>query len=96
MVYYSKKNYDLIGFLKSQRANKKYTAVIQNKKTQKFKFIDFGQLPYENYRDMTGLNLYPELIHGDTFRRHLYKQRHRQFYNKDSYSPEYFSWNYLW
>ena len=44
---------------------KKYNAVLQHKKTKKLKKIPFGDVRYQNYRDKTGLNKYPHLIHND-------------------------------
>lgn len=96
MVYYSKKDYELLGFMKSERTNKKYKAVIRNKKTDQIKYIHFGQLPYEHYRDLTGLDLYPTLQHNDDYRKELYINRHKKFLKKNHYSPEYFSTYYLW
>ena len=37
---------------------KKYTAIIQNKKTKKLRKIHFGDRRYQQYKDKTNLKLY--------------------------------------
>ena len=37
MTYLSQKDYDLIGFEESHRDKKKYNAVLENKKTKRFR-----------------------------------------------------------
>lgn len=87
--------YKLIRFQKSRTKNKMYDAIIENKITGKQKRVPFGDNRYENYRDITKLNLYPNLIHGDKQRRKRFRSRH---YKNAQYkfSPAYFSYNYLW
>ena len=69
MTYYSKKEYKLLGYRKSKTTHKKYDAILENRKTKKLKYVPFGDNRYENYHDLTGLNLYPHLLHGDKKRR---------------------------
>ena len=90
------KNYDLIGFRKSKRKGKMYDAILLNKETGRHKHIPFSSSDYENYTDLTGLDLYPELIHGDEERRRRYILRHKSFLKKGYYSPSFFSFYYLW
>jgi hypothetical protein len=94
MVYYSKKLYRLLGYRRSKTKNKMYDAILQGK--SKTYIVPFGDNRYENYQDLTGLNLYPELIHGDKKRRKLYRARHKKDLKANHYSPGYFSYNVLW
>ena len=96
MSYFSKKSYNFIKFEKSNRMNKMYDAILLNKKTNKTIKLSFGDSRYENYHDLTGLNLYPHLTHGDKKRRKSYRARHIGFLKKGYYSPGYLSYNYLW
>lgn len=96
MVYYKKTDYKLLGYRKSKRKNAKYDAVLQNKKTKKTYKVPFGDNRYENYRDLTGLNFYPHLLHGDKKRRKLYRARHKKDIKAGYYSPGYFSYFVLW
>lgn len=93
-MYYSIKDYKLIGFEKSKTKNKMYNAILL-KKNKKYK-VPFGDKRYQNFRDITGLNLYPQLIHNDNKRRNNYRTRHKHFLKKGYYSPGYFSYYYLW
>lgn len=88
-------NYKLIGFEKSNTKNKMYDAILKNKNNNRMKKIPFGDQRYENFRDITGLNLYPHLIHNDESRRILYRKRHDKNKN-NKYSSGYFSYYYLW
>jgi len=96
MTYYSKKDYALVGFKKSNTTGKMYDAVLENRKTKKTKRIPFGSTEYQNYQDLTGLNLYPRLIHGDSNRRRLYRSRASGKVMVDYYSAGAFSLQYLW
>jgi len=58
--------------------------------------VPFGDNKMENYRDKTGLNLYPHLIHGDDRRRYLYRARHKHNVKAGFYSPSFFSFYVLW
>ena len=91
------KDYKLLGFEKSKRKGKMYTAILENKKTGKLiTSLHFGASNCENYQDRTGLNAYPKLIHGDTKRRKNYRARHKNTLKSGYYSPGYFSYYYLW
>ena len=96
MVYYSKKLYKLLGYRKSKTKHKMYDAVLQNKTTNKTYTVPFGSSKYENYGDKTGLDLYPQLLHGDKKRRKLYRARHQKDLKDGYYSPGYFSYFVLW
>jgi hypothetical protein len=96
MVYYSKKEYKLLSYESSHRKNKMYNAVLQNKKTLKSVKVPFGDNKMENFRDATGLNLYPRLIHGDAKRRKNFRARHKGYLKDGYYSPSFFSYYILW
>lgn len=61
---------------KSKAKNKKYTAIVRNKKTKKERRVNFGDSRYENFKDSTGLGLYSSKNHGDKKRRDAYFNRH--------------------
>ena len=96
--YYKDYNeYKHIGFRKSTTKMKKYDAILEHKKTKVKKYIPFGAIPYQQYKDITGLNLYSDMDHLDDKRRKSYRSRHgAKGYEKVKYSPAYFSYNYLW
>jgi hypothetical protein len=94
MGYYKKTDYKLLGYRKSNTKNKKYDAVIKRTGSDKEVLIPFGDIRYENYHDLTGLNLYK--LHGDKKRRTLYKQRHKKDLLTGYFSPGYFSYFILW
>ena len=96
MVYYDKREYKLVEFKKSDNKNKMYYAILENKTTHKRVKVHFGDSKMMNYQDLTGLNKYPHLIHGDRLRRERYRARHRVFLKEGYYSPSYFSWTVLW
>lgn len=98
MSYYPKKDFILLGFEKSKIKNKKYTAFLRNKKTNRINKIHFGAIkedgiPYEQYYDK--LKLYSSYNHLDKDRRKRYIERHKKDINKP-YSASYFSLFYLW
>lgn len=95
-MYYSMNDYTLIGFEKSKEKNKKYSAIIEHKKTKKKVRLNFGQLPYQQYMDSTPLKLYSHLDHNDEKRRKNYQARHKVYLKDGYFSPSYFSYNYLW
>ena len=90
---YSKKDYILLGFEKAKAKNKKYSALLKNKKTGRIKKINFGDVRYQQYYDRLGL--YSHLNHGDPERRRRYIARHSANSFKP-YSANYFSRFYLW
>ena len=95
MVLKNPDDYEFYGFRVSKRKNKMYDAILRNKKTNKRVHVPFGDPTMENYRDKTGLNAYPHLIHGDAKRRLSFKKRHKKNAQR-LYSPAYFSYFYLW
>lgn len=83
----------LVGFRKSKRKGKKYDAIVfENNKTR---YIPFGALGYQQYRDRTGLGLYSSLDHNDKDRKRRYRLRHADE-QLVKFSPGWFSWYYLW
>ena len=96
MTYYKKTDYKLVGFEKALRKNKMYNGVLERKTDKKIVRVPFGDNRYQNYHDLTGLNLYPHLIHGDDKRRRLYKIRHQKDIKDGYYSAGYFSYFFLW
>jgi len=99
MVKYYKdyNDYKHIGFRKSTRKGKKYDGILEHKKTKLKKYIPFGAVGYQQYKDSTGLKLYTDMDHLDDTRRKSYRARHAaNGYEKVKYSPAYFSFNYLW
>ena len=96
MVYYSKEEYKLLGFRKSDVKDKMYYALLENKYNHKLVRVHFGHDKYENYHDLTGLNAYPHLKHGDDERRRRYRARHKVYLKDGYYSPSFFSFWYLW
>jgi|APFre7841882793_1041355.scaffolds.fasta_scaffold97385_2 hypothetical protein len=95
-MYYPTSEYKLTGFVKSNTENKKYDAVLKNKKTGKLTHVPFGDSRYEQYKDSTGLGAYTSKDHGDPNRRKLYKMRHQKDLKPNNYSAGYFSYYYLW
>lgn len=87
-------DYKHIGFTKSHLEKKKYDAILKNKITNKIKLVPFGSINYQQYKDVTGLNLYTHLNHLDKRRRDNYYKRHNIDFKK--YSPDFFSKKYLW
>lgn len=74
----------------------KYAAVLKTGKK-----VQFGHIDYQQYRDSVpvemGGGLYSDKDHYDEDRRERYKKRHgAQGYQKNLYSPSWFSWNFLW
>ena len=96
MSYFSKSEYKFIKFQKSNTANKKYDAILENKQTKKTKKIPFGDKRYQQYQDTTGLDIYSNKDHKDKERRLNYRKRHRTYIKNGFYSAGYFSMNYLW
>lgn len=95
MIVDNPNNYTFIRFEKSKNKTKKYDAILVNKKTGREKRVSFGAIPYEQYKDSTGLALYSNKNHNDKHRRELYRKRHRGE-EKNRFSSGWFSWYYLW
>jgi len=96
MPYYSKKDYKLLGFRKSNAKNKKIYALLENKLTNKTVKVHFGDTRYQSYRNITGVYLAPSMIHGDKKRRASYRARHKGYLKDGYYSSSFFSYHYLW
>lgn len=95
MILENPENYTFIEFKKSKTKNKKYDAILMNKKTNKIKRIPFGDVRYSQYQDKTGLDLYKKLNTFDKDRRRLYRLRH-EGEDKNLYSSGWFSLRFLW
>jgi hypothetical protein len=96
MVYYAKSDYLVQNYRKSNTKHKMYDAILKHRTTGKKITVPFGDSRYNNYKDDTGLNLYPALITGDGERRRLYRIRHSNDVRDNFYSPGYFSMEILW
>ncbi len=84
-------------FRKSKTKGKKYDVYYNGR------WISFGSIGYEQYRDKTGLGLYSKFDHKNPIRWELYRRRHKKILDKygwevykDKNSPSYWSYNYLW
>ena len=95
-TYYSKKDYEHIDFEKAGQKGKMYNAILRRKIDNKTIRVPFGDNKMQNYQDKTGLNLYPNLIHGDKNRRASFRARHRGYLKDGYYSPSFFSYYFLW
>lgn len=98
-MYYPKKDYTFIKFMKSDKKDKKYYALLKNNKTGKDKKLYFGAIkkdgtPYDQYKDNV-LGYYSKYDHLDKARRQRYINRHKNDINKE-YSPSWFSLKFLW
>jgi len=96
---YSKQEYRFVRFEKSKNKTKKYTAIIQNKKTKREVKVNFGAIktngePYSQYKDKA-LGIYSKYNHNDKERRARYKARHKND-NLHEFSAGYFAMKYLW
>jgi len=95
-MFYSFKDYKFKGFEKSDRANKKYNAILINKKTKKETRVAFGDSNYSQFKDSTGLGLYSSKDTLDKEKKKLYRIRHAKDLKDGYYSAGYFAWHYLW
>lgn len=97
MSVFPPSEYKFIKFKKSNTKNKKYDAILMNKKTNRKKTISFGDKRFEQYKDSTNLKLYKNLNHLDQNRRKNYWARHAEEGNINrKYSAGWFSWWFLW
>jgi hypothetical protein len=87
-------NYTFKGFQRSHLKEKKYDAILENKKTKQKKLVPFGDKKYEQYKDKA-LGLYKNKDHLDPKRRRLYRERH-EGEDQAKYSSGYFAYKYLW
>lgn len=87
---------------------KKYTAIIENNKTQKQRVIHFGDRRYPQFKDRTPLKLYAYKNHGTRKRMQNYYNRHsgtrnrrkaiikERIVGKGLYTAKILSHEYLW
>tara|TARA_B100000424_G_C22803894_1_gene431025 strand:+ start:482 stop:787 length:306 start_codon:yes stop_codon:yes gene_type:complete len=87
---------------------KKYTALIQDKKTKKIRKLHFGASDYEQFKDRTPLQLYAHKNHYTRKRMQNYFNRHsgtkkrgqaialEKKKSKGYYTPKILSHVYLW
>jgi hypothetical protein len=87
---------------------KKYTAIIQDKKTKKIRKLHFGASDYEQFKDRTPLKLYAHKNHNTRKRMQNYFNRHsgtkkrgqaialEKKKSKGYYTPKILSHIYLW
>lgn len=94
--YFRMGEWSFLGFRKSRKRFKMYDAILKHVRTGRIKYLSFGDSRYQSYHDLTGLDAYPHLVHGDSERRRRYRRRHRAYLRSGFYSPGYFSWHYLW
>ena len=92
----------------SSNPEKKYMAVVKDKKTNETRLIHFGASDYEQFKDSSGVGKYTRKNHGNPKRRHNYFTRHSGIGNKKAatikeinksdgyYNPKIFSHIYLW
>jgi hypothetical protein len=85
----------LVRFERSRTKNKKYDAIIEDRKTKRTQRVPFGQIGYAQYKDSTGLKLYSRLDHGDEERKKNYLARHEKTRHK-KWSASWLSWQFLW
>lgn len=101
MVKLEKSKWKFDRFEKSKKKGKMYDAIHKSREDPtKERKISFGDNKLENYSDKTGLNAYPNLVHGDKPRRRQFRQRFSKLkQNQDwrnYYTALYYSWKYLW
>lgn len=94
--------------IKRGKFPKKYTAIVQDKKTKTTRVLHFGDQRYQQYKDRTNLNLYGRKNHGDRKRMKNYYSRHSGTKNKTDaikqeieksdgyYNSKILSHKYLW
>jgi hypothetical protein len=89
--------FKLLRFEKSKNPDKKYDAIVLNKKSGRERRIGFGARGYENYADRSGLGLYKNVSHGDKERRDRYRQRHPgEGDNSNFPNPGFWAYHVLW
>ena len=87
---------------------KKYTAIVENRKTKKRRKINFGDRRYQQYKDRTPNKLYAKQNHGTRKRMRNYYNRHSGTPNREKaikkeikksnglYTPKILSHEFLW
>jgi len=97
MPVFPEKKYEFVKFIKANKRDKMYVAILRNKKSGRIKQIPFGSSKHENYGDRTGLNAWPKLVHGDIKRLERYRKRHEGEGDDDEkYSAGWFAYHFLW
>ena len=98
----------IVSIKPSSNPEKKYMALVKNKKTQETRLIHFGASDYEQFKDSTGVGKYTKKNHGDPRRRNNYFTRHSGIGDKKKatireikksgglYNAKIFSHIYLW
>ena len=98
----------IIKFEKSDKDNKKYMVIVEDRSTKKRRTIHFGGLGYPQYKDRTPLKLYKKLNHMTRKRMKNYFKRHSGTGNRNDaiskeinksngyYTPKILSHMYLW
>jgi len=89
--------YKFIKFVKSDKAGKKYTAILKNKNTGGEKRVHFGDSTLPQYRDSTGVGAWSHKDTNDKERRRLYHLRHKGEGDPSNFpNPGFWSSNFLW
>ena len=97
----------IIKFMRGPKG-KKYTAIVEDKKTKKTRKLHFGASDYEQYRDRTPLKLFAHKNHNTRKRMQNYFNRHsgtkkrgkaiklEKKKSKGYYNSKILSHEYLW
>mgnify|MGYP006128684509 CR=1 FL=1 len=98
----------IVKFMRGTSKGKKYTAIVENRKTKKMRRISFGAIGYQQYKDRTPLKLYANGNHGNKKRMENYFNRHsgtkkrseairkEKRRSRGFYTPKILSHEYLW
>jgi hypothetical protein len=95
-MYYNRRLYEFVRFEKATAKNKKYKAILRNKRTNKNFIVNFGDVRYQHYRDTTPLKLYSNMDHNNERRKNNYVKRHAFYIKPGYYSPGQMALQYLW
>lgn len=71
----------------------KYKVEVYDKESKKNKYVYFGSINYQQYKDKIGM--YKYLDHNDNKRRKLFRDRFERFKNKKE-TAGWFAYYYLW
>ena len=77
---------------KSPVKYKKYRARVKMEGEDRERYVDFGDVRYQHFKDSTPLKLYSHLDHGDVKRLHAFYQRH----SRNNGPAAELSKHYLW
>ena len=98
----------IVSFVRGTSKGKKYTAIVENRRTKKQRRISFGAVGYQQYKDRTPLRLYAKGDHGERRRMENYFNRHSGTKNRAGairkekrksrghYNPKILSHEFLW